>query len=87
MYLADGAGEGRVLAHLHRDVLHVVHEPRLHPRAHCGQNSFLYFQNVYEETLKATINGLNDCFKNIFRNRKIFLTVKTRLGYLGSRGT
>ena len=56
MYLADGAGEGRVLAHLHRDVLHVVHEPRLHPRAHCGQNSFfLYFKNVDKETLNATV--------------------------------
>ena len=47
VYLADGAGEGGVLAHLHRDVLHVVHEPRLHPRAHCGQNSFFYISKMF----------------------------------------
>ena len=31
MDLADHTDEGGVLTHLHRDVLHAVHKPGLHP--------------------------------------------------------
>ena len=73
MYLADGAGEGRVLAHLHRDVLHVVHEPRLHPRAHCGQNIFFYISKMFmKKRLKRKLMDLTIVSKIFLETVKYF---------------